>query len=94
MVLMSGSKKARHSASITNRTSVFGIMGGIAPTVGVDSSVRTALKYRATTQPIVSFSMAPNAARTALRAANALSVNPQCSGGVGKKSLSCAFVVK
>ena len=41
-------KKARHTASITNRTSIFGIMGGTIQSGNYRNSIRSAT-YRATT---------------------------------------------
>ena len=34
---MQGSKKARNTPSIANKTSIFGIMGGLAPRIGTSN---------------------------------------------------------
>ena len=36
---MSGAKRAKNVPSLANQTSIFGSMGGIAPTIGVPASV-------------------------------------------------------
>jgi len=36
--LMNGSKRARHTPSITNNTKIFGIMGGLGPRIGAGVS--------------------------------------------------------
>ena len=35
--LMNGSKRARNTPSIANQTSIFGIMGGLAPRTGTSN---------------------------------------------------------
>ncbi len=41
---MSASKRARHSASVTNRTNVYGTMPGSVSTMGKNFSIRSAYK--------------------------------------------------
>ena len=74
-------KKARHTASITNRTSVFGIMGGTIQSGNYRNSIRSAT-YRTTTLNKIPPKPAPG--REYMLAHNLLSRNPQCSGGVGR----------
>jgi hypothetical protein len=81
MVNMNLGRKARHTASITNSGKIFGIIGGSAPVVGLDSSTRTLQMRRATTTTLGDLTEAQ------LRERGLLSVNPQTSGGVGKRTL-------
>lgn len=84
--LMNGSKKARHSPSVANNTNIFGIMGGLVPTNGMDQSVRFAQQNRGTTTNPVPFPInnSPQQSKEFMTKNNLLSVNPQGSGGVGK----------
>ena len=81
MVNMNLGSRARHTASITNRGTIFGIMGGTAPVVGLDSSTRTLQMRRATTRNLGDLTEAQ------LRERGLLSVNPQTTGGIGKRVL-------
>ena len=81
MVNMNLGKKARHTASITNRTSIFGIMGGTIQSGGYRNSIRSAT-YRATTYNKIP--PRPTPGKQYMLAHNLLSRNPQCSGGVGR----------
>jgi hypothetical protein len=85
---MNGSKKARNASAISNRTSVFGIMGGLAPRHGHTNvaAYRNILKRGA--KPIFALNgKTPAQQRIYLQNNNLLSVNPLTSGGVGKKTL-------
>jgi hypothetical protein len=81
MVNMNLGKRARLTASITNSTKIFGIMGGLAPLTGLDSATRSYQMRKATTKTL------GNLTEQQLRERGLLSVNPQTSGGVGKKVL-------
>ena len=81
MVNMNLSKKARHTASITNRTSIFGIMGGTIQSGNYRNSIRSAT-YRATTYNQIP--PRPTEGKQYMLAHNLLSRNPQCSGGIGR----------
>ena len=41
---MNGTKRARNVQSITNRTSIYGVMAGLTPMTGKTTSVRSALQ--------------------------------------------------
>ena len=86
MVLMSAGKAARYSASITNRPTLGGNKkGGLASSgVGVDASTRPMLVKHGVTKTLPARGITTEAQ---MRAKNILSVNPQSSGGVGKKTL-------
>ena len=91
MVLMSGSKKARNAAALTNQTTIFGIMPGLAPTANVSNATKRAYEGKAVTaltipaDPISGFHfMLEN---------GLLSVNPTGSGGVGAGALLIARVL-
>ena len=79
MVLMNAGKKARNAASIYNSTKIFGDMGGLAPSVGLDASVKAS--YNRANTVMLNLSMAQ------LKSKGLLSKNPAGSGGVGKKVL-------
>lgn len=86
---MQGSKSARHTSSISNRGSVFGIMAGLPPKVGVNSNQsvsRHILIKGSKGLPFLS-RLTPHEQKNYLANNNLLSVNPLTSGGVGKKSL-------
>ena len=85
---MQGSKRARNTPSISNKTSVFGIMGGLAP--------RTGVRYVATYRHIQIkgskglpqlYGKTPQEQKQYLKQNKLLSVNPLTSGGVGKRTL-------
>ena len=85
---MQGSKRARSTPSISNRGSIYGIMGGLAPRTGV-SNVGT---YRHIVikggQGLPQLNgKSPTYQKNYLFANNLVSVNPVSSGGVGKKNL-------
>jgi hypothetical protein len=82
------SKRARNVASITNRTTIFGIMGGIAPRSRIAAN-QSAMRNKARNQQTIP--LAPAAGLHYMQGNNPmgrymLSRNPQCSGGVGRTS--------
>jgi hypothetical protein len=86
---MQGSKKARSTSSISNRTSVFGIMGGLAPRIGLnDTAVYRNQQIRGGKGlPGLNKSLPADQQKKYLVDNKLLSVNPLASGGVGKKTL-------
>ena len=85
---MSVSKKARYVASISNRTSTFGIMGGIAPRSKIAAN-QSAMRNKARNQQTIPLKPVPGLHY--MQGNNPmgrymLSRNPQCSGGVGRTS--------
>ena len=78
-------KKARLTASITNNTKIYGIMGGTVPLTGKENSLRSHLLQKATTFNIIPTD--PLKGLEYMTVNKLLSVNPQASGGAGKKSL-------
>ncbi len=92
--------KVSHKASITNGIS-YGIMAGIAPTVGVSSAGHRAIENkgggilrqgRITGSPVIIPVLRGGLPIVGLRTMcehNVLSVNPQCSGGVGRRPFVC-----
>jgi hypothetical protein len=85
---MQGSKHARNTPSISNKTSVFGIMGGLAPRVGVRdvAAYRHILIKGGKGLPQLN-GLTPSQQQTYLTQNELLSVNPLKSGGVGKRML-------
>ena len=86
---MSVSKKARYVSSITNRTTIFGIMGGLSNSVGVLAANQSAIRNKASNQQVIPLN--PVAGLNYMKGNNPmgrimLSRNPQCSGGVGRTS--------
>jgi len=89
MVLMNGSKKARRAASMSNQTSHFGIMGGTVSTTGKTWAVRNVLQKKANYCNCIGGQQIPSAPGPGLAfltQKQALSRNPQCTGGVGRLS--------
>jgi hypothetical protein len=85
---MQGSKKARHTPSISNQTSIFGIMGGLAPRVGVsDPAVYRHIQIKGAKGLPQLNGLTPAQQQTYLQQNKLLSVNPLKSGGVGKRML-------
>ena len=84
MVLYNAGKAARNAASISNNTKIYGIMGGLAP-LQVPNSVIVALGHRASTKQVIP--LAPGPALSYMKKNNLLSVNPQASGGIGRRVL-------
>lgn len=85
MVLYNAGKAARNAASISNSTNIYGTMGGLAPLQGVPTSVRSNYQIRAATKQMIP--LAPGPALSYMKKNNLLSVNPQASGGVGRRVL-------
>jgi hypothetical protein len=82
---MQGSKKARNTPSITNNTKIFGIMGGLAPRVGLSNAGtynHQVIKGGRGLPQLYNKSI--NYQRNFLLTHKLLSVNPVGSGGVGK----------
>lgn len=86
MVYMSGSKMARHAASLTNQTTIFGIMGGIPSRTNRRVSSIRALQIHSTSS-LAGMPTRPGPGLEYMRRLGILSVNPQASGGVGKRVL-------
>jgi len=84
MVLMNASKKARNAASMSNQTSHYGIMGGTVSLTGKTWAVRNALIRRGTYCDCIP--PGPAAGLVYMKQKQLLSVNPQCTGGVGRLS--------
>ena len=83
---MTGSKRARSKPSVTNKTSIFGIMGGLTP---MTTNVNGYGNERKNSGKSFSFlyNRSINYQRDYLFNNKIVSVNPQCSGGVGKRNL-------
>lgn len=81
---MNGSKKARNAASMSNQTSHYGIMGGTVSLIGRTWAVRNAIVRRSTYCNCIP--PGPEAGLLYMRQKQLLSVNPQCTGGVGRLS--------
>jgi hypothetical protein len=82
------SKRARNVASISNRTTIYGIMGGIAPRSRIAAN-QSAMRNKARNQQTIPLKPIPGLAY--MKGDNPmgrymLSRNPQCSGGVGRAS--------
>jgi len=90
MPLMNGPKRIRRIQSTTNKTSVYTIMGGLAPQTGIPTSSRSALEGRANIcQKIPQPGLKNLAGLRYMRRHSILSVNPACSGGSGKRINRC-----
>lgn len=86
MVHYSGSKRSRLVSSIANRSNVYGIMGGTISSV--NASRWATIAYRTNGASLNNrIPLEPAAGLAYMRANNLLSVNPQASGGVGKRVL-------
>ena len=83
--LMNGSKRARNAASIANSTKIYGIMGGTVTPGNHRWSVRTSIYNQSTVCNCIP--PGPKAGFEYMKKNQLLSVNPQCTGGVGKKML-------
>ena len=85
---MQGSKNARRTPSITNNTNIYGIMGGLAPRVGLNDTAVYRHQQIKGGKGLPSLYNLPFTQQYAfLKNNNLLSVNPLASGGVGKKTL-------
>lgn len=89
MVYMNGSKAARRQASISNNTKIYGDMGGIVSKIGVSMSARSHLNRSGNTRQVIP--LAPVEGLQYMLDKNLLSVNPQTSGGVGRRVLLMRF---
>mgnify|MGYP000983228987 FL=1 len=82
---MQGSKKARRTPSISNQTSIFGIMGGLAPRVGLsDAAVYRHQVIKGGRGLPQLYGKSINYQKNYLFANKLVSVNPVGSGGIGK----------
>ena len=85
---MQGSKRARSTPSIANSTKIFGIMGGLAPRVGVsDIAVYRHIQIKGAKGLPQLNGKTPAQQQLYLAQNKLLSVNPLTSGGVGKRVL-------
>lgn len=85
---MQGSKKARSTPSIANNTNIFGIMGGLAPRIGVrDVAAYRHIQIKGGRGLPQLYNLPFTQQHAFLQNNKLLSVNPLSSGGVGKKSL-------
>jgi len=85
---MQGSKRARHTPSISNQTSIFGIMGGLAPRVGIrDVAAYRHIQIKGSKGLPQLYGKTPEQQQQYLKQNNLLSRNPLTSGGVGKRTL-------
>ena len=85
---MQGSKRARSTPSIANNTKIFGIMGGLAPRVGLsDAAVYRHQIIKGGRSLPLAAGKTPASQLDFMKKNKLLSVNPLSSGGVGKKSL-------
>jgi len=85
---MQGSKRARNTPSISNKTSVFGIMGGLAPRTGVrDVATYRHIQIKGSKGLPQLYGKTPQEQKQYLKQNKLLSVNPLTSGGVGKRTL-------
>jgi len=89
---MQGSKRARNTPSITNNTKIFGIMGGLAPRVGLSNAGtynHQVIKGGRGLPQLYGKSIKYQ--KNYLLTNKLLSVNPVGSGGVGKGVLMRRF---
>ena len=85
---MKGSKRARNTPSIANSTKIFGIMGGLAPRVGVrDVAAYRHILIKGSKGLPQLYGKTPAEQKLFLQQNKLLSVNPLTSGGVGKRVL-------
>ena len=85
---MQGSKKARRTPSISNQTSIFGIMGGLAPRVGLsDAAVYRHQVIKGSRGLPQLYGKSTDYQKNYLFANKLVSVNPVGSGGIGKGTL-------
>jgi hypothetical protein len=78
---MNSSKRARYISSLTNRTSVLGIMGGTIQRGRYRNSIRSSIN-RATIHNRIPYNSIQG--KQYMLSNNLLSKNPQCSGGIGR----------
>lgn len=85
---MNGTKRARNTPSLANQTTIYGIMGGLPPRVGTsDVAVYRHMLIKAGHGLPQLYNLSFDKQKQYLKDNNLLSVNPQTSGGVGKKTL-------
>jgi hypothetical protein len=85
---MQGIKRSRSTPSIANSTKIYGIMGGLAPRVGIsDTAVYRHTQIKGAKGIPQLNGKTPAQQLTFLTANKLLSVNPLTSGGVGKRTL-------
>ncbi len=85
---MSGSRRARNTASIANNTNIYGIMGGAAPRIGLsDAAVYRHQQIKGGKGLPFLYNKPFAQQYSFLQNNNLLSVNPLASGGIGRKVL-------
>ena len=85
---MQGSKRARHTPSISNQTSIFGIMGGLAPRTGnMNSGIYRHILIKGGRGLPHLNGKTPEQQQLYMKQNNLLSRNPLTSGGVGARTL-------
>ena len=96
MPLMNGPKRVRRIQSVTRQTSVYAIMGGLAPLTGVPSSSRSYLQNHACIgcQKIPRPGLEGLAGLRYMQQHSILSKNPSCSGGVGRRGRPCQLSLR
>ena len=92
---MNGPKRVRRIQSVTRKTNVYMIMGGLAPRTGVPTATRSHQQLHATnTQSIPQPGLENLAGIRYMRDRNLLSSNPACSGGVGRRARPCRLSLR
>ena len=85
---MQGSKRARNTPSISNKTSVFGIMGGLAPRTGnMNSGIYRHILIKGSRGLPHLNGKTPEQQQLYMKQNKLLSRNPLTSGGVGVRTL-------
>lgn len=85
---MQGSKRARHTASISNSNKIFGIIGGVAPRTGITNvGTYRHIQIKGSSGLPQLNGKTVQEQQTYLKNNKLLSVNPLTSGGVGKRTL-------
>jgi len=90
MVLMNAGKKARNAASLSNKTTTYGAMAGLAPRIGAGTGNNGIYRHiqRKGVKSIPALNgLTPVQQKIYLVNNKLVSVNPLSSGGVGKKTL-------
>jgi hypothetical protein len=82
---MSAGKAARHQASISNSTDIFGPIGGLVSKIGVPTSARSYLEHAGNTKLVIPSD--PILGRQYMVNNGLIQKNPASSGGVGRKCL-------
>ena len=82
---MQGSKRARHTPSISNKTSIFGIMGGLASRTGVSNAgTYNHIMTKGSKGLSQLNGKSVEHQKNYLFANNLVSVNPEGTGGIRK----------